>query len=366
MRSKLFILLAVIGLVLSACGGDDGAGGTATSTAPDTTVGAEQPEEILLSYDLAAGDTYVYDVAIDQEISLQAEGEGSALGDEEIPGQADVNITGEGTFTFEVADGPQPDTYEVTITGDFDDLTVTGTVDGEDISSDLAAGEEAPDFASLEPVSMTVIVDEQGNVIPGDPAAEDPFGGMFGGLESLAGDALPGAQVGQFFGPPFGDEAVTVGDTWSTSFDTPGFGEETITTSVDSAATGTDTINGVDVLVVETTSTTSAFEFDLGEFFIALFAGFMPEDPLPEEQAEIDALVENLRFVIRSDESTANSTTYFDAAAGITRMFEVSSAASMGFDVNFPDEETGELSGFLMDMEISQTITHSLVSGPTA
>jgi hypothetical protein len=34
-------------------------------------------------------------------------------------------------------------------------------------------------------------------------------------------------------------------------------------------------------------------------------------------------------------------------------------------DVNFPDEETGELFGFIMNMTIDQTVSHQLVDGPS-
>lgn len=358
MRTRSLVLLSLFALVLAACGGSTSESST-TDTAPQTTT-VSQPEEVLLSYGLTDGDSYVYDVAIDQDIRLETEGEGSAISEEELPGTADLNVTGNGTFTFDVSDGPDPETYEVTITGDFDDLTVTGTMDGEPV-----AEEDAPDFAAIEPVSTTVVVDEQGNVIPTDPSVDDPFGGMFGGLESLGGGSVPGAQLGQFFGPPLGDVAVTVGDSWSTTSENPGFGDP-ITAVSESSVSGTDTINGVEVLVIDTTTTVAPNEFDLGEFFIGMFAGFMPEDPSAEEQAEIDALVEDLKFVISSDEAVSDSTTYFDSEAGITRLFEVSSQANLRFDINIPDDETGDMAGFVMNMRVDQSVTHTLISGPSA
>jgi hypothetical protein len=35
-------------------------------------------------------------------------------------------------------------------------------------------------------------------------------------------------------------------------------------------------------------------------------------------------------------------------------------------DINFPDEETGELIGFVMNMAIDQTVSHKLADGPSA
>ncbi|MEX0795155.1 MAG: hypothetical protein WEB67_12010 [Acidimicrobiia bacterium] len=365
MRFKLAALIAALTLVLAACGGSTGestttAGGSGGESTT-TTQGPPAPEEMLLTYSLSAGDTYVYDVAIDQNIEMSSEGEGSSFGDEELPGSASVQLTATGTFTFEVADGPEPNTYSVTITSDLTEVNAKGTVDGEAIDSD-----EAPEFAEIERVSVTVVVDEQGNVVPDSPTAEDPFADLFGGLGEMGPGAIPGAELGQFFGPPFSDDQVAVGDTWSDTFDTPGFGTEPFSTSVTSTVTGEDTVNGVDVLVVDSEVVVDAFEFDLGAFFVGLFSGFLPEDASAEEQEEIASLIDNLRFVMSFDESGSQSTTYFDPEAGITRQFDVTSSSLIGMDINFPDEETGELVGFVMNMAIDQTVSHKLVGGPSA
>lgn len=366
MRFKLAALVAAITLVLAACNGSTTGESTTTaggSVGEATTTTQEAPavEAMLLTYSLGSGDTFVYDVSIDQDIEMSSEGEGSSLGDEELPGSASVQLTASGTFTFEVADGPEAGTFSVTITSDLTDVNATGTVDGEAIDSD-----EAPEFAEIEPVSVTVIVDDQGNVIPDSPAADDPFGDLLGGLEGMGSGAVPGAELGQFFGPPFPDDEVTVGDTWSDTFETPGFGTEPFSTSVTSTVTREDIVDGVDVLVVDSEVAVEAFEFDLGEFFVGLFSGFLPEDASAEEQAEIDALIENLRFVMSFDESGSQSTTYFDPEAGITRQFDVTSSSLIRMDINFPDEETGELIGFVMDMAIDQTVSHKLADGPSA
>lgn len=364
MRSKLAALMAALTLVLAACNGSEAGESTTTadrSGSESSSTTAPVAEEMLLTYTLSAGDTFVYDVAIEQNIEMSSEGEGSSVGDEELPGSAEVQLTASGTFTFEVADGPEPGTYSVTITSDLTDVNATGTVDGEAIDSN-----ETPEFAEIEPVSVTVVVDEQGNVLPESSVAEDPFGDLLGGLGGMGPGSIPGAELGQFFGPPFPDDEVSVGDTWSDTFETPGFGSEPFTTSVTSTVSGEETLDGVDVLVVDSEVVVEAFEFDLGEFFVGLFSGFLPEDASAEEQAEIDALIENLRFVMSFDESASQSTTYFDPEAGISRQFDVVSSSLIGMDINFPDEETGELIGFVMNMAIDQTVSHKLADGPSA
>jgi hypothetical protein len=35
-------------------------------------------------------------------------------------------------------------------------------------------------------------------------------------------------------------------------------------------------------------------------------------------------------------------------------------------DLNIPDEETGEMVGFVMEMSLDQDMTFRLISGPTA
>jgi hypothetical protein len=119
--------------------------------------------------------------------------------------------------------------------------------------------EDIPDFAGMEPIDVTVVVDEQGNIIPQDTGmGEDLLGGLggLGGLDML-GQLGSSAGVGQFIGPPFSQEEVTVGDTWSETAEIPTLpGNDPITTKVDSEVVGADTIEGNEVFVIETTTTT--------------------------------------------------------------------------------------------------------------
>lgn len=358
MPKSLLTVAAALALIAAACGGS--ATVTTTTTAGETTTtSSAQPDAQVLSYNLSSGTEYTYDVELMQSIQMTAEGNGTAVSDEELPGSADIDMTARGTFTYTIDDGPDPGTFAVTITGEFSDVTATGMVDGEPIDSG-----EIPEFADIPPVDVTIIVDEQGNIIPEASGVDDPLSGLFGGLEDLSG--IPGSSPGQFFGPPFGDDMVTVGSMWESTYSTPGFGEEEMVTTVRAEVTGTENIDGVEVLVIESESEVSPIEFDLAEFFLALFTGFLPEDPTDEEQAEIDSLTENLRFAISIDSTRSNSTTLFDPDSGITHRFEATNAANVGMDVNFPDETTGELSGFIMNMTMDQTISQMLVSGPEA
>ena len=361
---RLLSLITLLALGVAACGGTTGDTSTTSPDAETSTTAAPQVEAALLSYSLAAGDEFTYEVGLDQHIEMDASGDASVMGEEDVPGAAAIDLTGTATFTHAVSDGPEPGTYEVHITGEFTDVAVTGTVDGEPVDS-----ADAPDFASLDPVDVTVVVDEQGNLIHEGAEGEDPLSGMLGGLGALGGGGgspAPGLDPGQFIGPPFPDEEVTVGDTWNDEVETPGLGEEPIVTSTTSTVTGAEELDGTEVLVIESNSTTSLIEMDLAEFFAGMFGAFAPEDATAEESAAVEAMLDKLQFLITVDGTTADSKTWFDAAAGIARQSETTSATNISMDMNVPDETTGEMAGFVMDMTLDQEITYRLLSGPTA
>lgn len=365
--TRRIVLIGVVALLIAACG--PATGEDTTTTSPPTTE-ANQPVEttdapevetdgILLAYSLEAGTTYEYEVDFNQHLEMTATGDPSALDGEELPGEAVIDMAGTTTFMHTVSDGPEPGTYEIHITGEFGDFTVSGTVDGETIN------EEVPEFAEMEPIDVTVVVDDQGNLIHEGEVLGDPFGAAFGDLGSL-GNGAPGLDPGQFIGPPFSDQEVALGDTWSDQIEFPGMGEDPITTTIESTITGTDQVDGVEVFVIETSTATSPIELDLGEFFMGLFGAFIPEDATDEELAEFEAAMGELRFVISIDDTASNSTTYFDADAGIARRYNLSSGANIGMDLAMPDETTGELVSFEMNMAMEQEIQYRLISGPVA
>jgi hypothetical protein len=362
MRTRAFVLLTA--LAFAACGGA-GSENTSTTSAVETTTTADAPEAMLLSYSLEAGQSFSYEAVMDQHIQLAVEGDPTALGEaeaagEDFPQQMDLTITGTTTFTHSVADGPEPGTYAITITGDLSGLEFSGTIDGEPVSD---AETDIPDMAGMEPVDVTIVVDEQGNIIPDESGLPNDFFGGFGGMDML-NDIGPGAGAGtgQFIGPPFTDEEVTVDDTWSETVEIPTMpGDDPITTTVDSAVTGTEEIDGVDTFVIETTSSTSAIDFDLADILIGFMTAFVPDDASDEELSEIEALSEQLRFAFTVDPQVAEMTTWFDAAAGVSRQARVVSSTHLTMDINVPDEESGELVEMAMDMSIDQDTTYHLL-----
>lgn len=366
MRTRTFTLIAVVGLVLAACSPDSASEAPSTTEQEATTTTIAAPEAMLLSYSLEPGTSFSYEVEMDQSIQMDIEGDPTALaetGEEEFPESMDLNMVGTTVFTHSVADGPEEGTYEITITGDFSDLEITGTLDGEDISGDDSAIPE--DFTGMEPVERTIIVDEQGNVIaPEDDFGDDFFGdlGGMGGLGMLE-DFGAGGSPGQFIGPPFTDEPVTVGDTWTNTFEIPmmpGGGEE-ISTTVVSEVVSSEQREGVEVFVIETTTSTSAIEFDFAEILIGFMTAFVPEDASDEEMAELEAIAEQLRFAFAVDATEVDMTTWFDPAAGLAVEAHMVNDSHVVMDIAMPDEESGALVELLMDMSINSDITYRMV-----
>lgn len=361
MRTPTFILLAVLALVVAACAGADTQDDTTTSVAETTTTTTfPEPDALALSYDFEPGTSYEYEVGLDQTIDMATTGDTSALGEtgsEDVPREMSLDVEGTTVFAHSVAEGSEPGTYEITITGDFSGMEFNGTIDGE-------PGEpsEIPPMAQMEPVDVTIVVDEQGNIIPDDqPGLGEDMLGELGGLGMLDQFGA-GGGAGHFVGPPFTGDDVTVGDTWSETVELPTLPEQDpITTQTDSEVVSTDTVDGRDVFVIETTNSTSAIEFDLAQFLVGFMTAFTPEDMTDEEQAEIDAIVDDLRFAISVDPQVADLTTWFDYEEGLTRQAELSSDTHMVMDINIPDETTGELVAFGLDMDITQVLTHRLI-----
>jgi hypothetical protein len=363
----LLLLLLAVALVVAACSPSVSDETTTTSTAsveePTTTTTTEPssalPDTALLSYALESGATFSYEMKLNQHLELSASGDPSLMGDDELPGEAVIDLEGTAVFTYTVSDGPEPGTYEINVVGAFEDLAVTGTADGEPVG-------EVPDFAGVEPVDVTVIVDEQGNPIVIDGGPEDPLGGLFGDFNDLGGAGSTGLDPGQFFGPPFPGDEVGVGDSWTDEIETALFGDEPVVTRVTSTITAADEVDGVDVFVIETSTSTSLIEVDLGEFFLGLLGAFIPEDATAEELSEFDAMMAQLQFLISIDDTEADTTTWFDPVAGVVHRSETDGTTAIAMSINIPDETTGELVGFEMDMAISQQISLRLVDGPAA
>lgn len=364
MPKRSLLLITSLTLVLAACGGTADTTTDATDPAPTSTTEPQvaTPEATRLSYSLVPGATFAYEVEIDQRMELTTTGDASALGEEGVPGEFTMEISGTSTFNYAVADGPEEGTFAVTISGDLTGLDFTATLDGEPADPD-----DVPDFAGVGPFEVTLIVDEQGNPVTDDDDFDDLFGGIFGGLEGLGSLGTADLELGRFFGPPLSDDEVEVGDSWSETIETPMFDDDDpVTTTFESQVSRADSLDGVDVLVIETTVTTSAISFDLAEFIIGMFEAFLPPEAGEEELAELEAITSQLRWLIEVDASVSTMTTWFDPDSGTSRMAQFSGANQMVMDMNIPDEDTGEMLSFGLVMKMSQTMGYRLVGASDA
>ncbi len=359
MRSRTLPLVLIIGLVLVACG-DAADTTTTTGQSPTTTAVVappEAPEAMHLSYTLEPGTTFSYEVDFDQHFDLATSGDPGVMDEEGIPGELAIRLTGTTVFDYSVAQGPEPGTYELTITGDLSGLEFSGTVDGVP-----ADPEDALDLAGMEPFETTVIVDDQGNPIGGGEDPDDLLGGLFGGLQAFGDPGAAGMDPGRFVGPPLPDDEVTVGDSWTETVEIPLLDPDNPATStVSSVVSRAETLEGFHVLVIDTVTNTSAISFDLAELFIGMFEAFMPPDASPEDLAEFDTLIDGLRFLFEVDASEHAMTTWFDPEAGVSRAAEFAGSGRVTMDLNMPDEETGEMTGFVMVMNVTQSMTFRLV-----
>ncbi len=345
---------------------------TATAATPETTAplsarsasvpsgSVEPPVANLLSYRYQPDSTLSYALDLSQSIRMTADGDAGAMGEGEgeLPMDADMAIGAATVMTYEVYPGPSPETYEVVITADFEDLSVSGTVNGEHVD-ELSGDDIASEIATLDPIATSVIVDAAGNIISGDAAELDFFGDSFGAAGGLATD-----ELGRPVGPTFPtDRELTVGDTWTDTLEEEGPNGEVYRSTTTHTVIDAQSIGSATTLVIESVTETDAIEIDFSEFFRMLFEGFAglageEGGDLPPEMQE---MLDQLEFTISIAPSTAVATTWFDPESGIVRRSEASSTVAMRMTFRAPDETTGELVGFEMEMELDQAVTIALL-----
>ena len=139
MRTR--ILIIALALVATACA--SGATGTTTTAPPATTAAptttsaptatALAGRPAIYAYSYKPGDTYSYDISLDQHITLDmtVEGDPGMFETQDGPTNVDVRTSVAGSLSYDIAEGPEPDTTALHISGVFDEFTVEGTIDGE-------------------------------------------------------------------------------------------------------------------------------------------------------------------------------------------------------------------------------------------
>lgn len=164
--------------------------------------------------------------------------------------------------TYRIGPGPVDKTLEISITYDVTDLSVTGTEDLETL-----LGSQWPGLDQIPPV--TVVVDEQGKVLefafteaePSDESAELVLFGLI--QERIMSANAVGANFDGPLGPVFPtDQLLDVGSVWTDRTESR-IGGQAIVTDYTHEITGLAELDGVEVVVIETTAAISDYEVDL-------------------------------------------------------------------------------------------------------
>jgi hypothetical protein len=323
-------------IVVAACGGTSGG-------EPATTVPAALGE---LSYGYEPGSTYTYEVTSNQSLTL----DGSVAGDlpaedAPIPENGDVTTTQEGTVLYEVADGEEEGTVELTITNSMETVDVSGTIDGEDLGKDIppemrmAEGEHPP---------VTVVMDLQGNVVEAAPG-ETGLEGLASPLASLEG-LIPGDPLRGPLGPTFPDTELTVGEEWSNEQTLELLGEEIGYTTVNQIAGVEDSL-----VVIDSTTTVSAFDISLTDFLAELFGAAAGSDPGADE------ILDQLEFTVSGDPADLATTNRFDPEQGLITASESEGTVAATIVVRLPNESGTEIVGFDADASVESRYEVTLV-----
>ncbi|MFQ5947776.1 MAG: hypothetical protein ACE5KX_02810, partial [Acidimicrobiia bacterium] len=261
MRRTMMALLAVV--TLAAACGTEGATGRAFASA--------------FRYSYTPGGELLYATTTGMDMILDIDS-----GVPELDGRMTMEMAMHGLLEYGFAEGPDPDTVEITITQDIIDLSGSMAAPG---FSEQLENDDIPDVPEV-----VLLLDAQGNVIDflvggqalppgllGDPSAFGP-----GGL----GTGPPHAF------PAFPDRPLSVGESWDTQITQEVFGVA-LTLEGHHRVVGEEDLRGRATVVIETTLTTSEATFNLHQIVQAMTEApvLFGESDADEIQAAMDAMV---------------------------------------------------------------------------
>lgn len=273
-----------------------------------------------------------------------------------------LGIAGETDLTYLIGPGPEDGTFEIRLTADFAELSVTGDL------GDL--GDEALPFPGLDlgdalgdlpAVDLTVIVDEQGAILERSPLAVTGLGQSFDDI--LAGSGLAesldmtglGANVNGPLGPIFpADRPLDVGSAWTDRTESR-VGDMAIATDYAHEVTGVAELDGVEVVVVETVATVGGFEISLADLVESVLADLEAGNPGGGEadmgfggmdlEEMLVMVLGGLQMSVGAAPAVAETTTWISLdrtaarpAAGIVRQAVTRSSGTVRTEFTVPGE----------------------------
>lgn len=332
--------LLLIGAVFFLVGCDEGTTPqTTTPRAASTATTTTTFPPLDLEYALVPGEVLVYRVELTQDIALDTGGEAApaAVAADELPGEAAVSIAAAGDFTYAVSHGPTEGTFAIDVSGSFDEISVSGTVDGNEVSdiSDLER------LGVLEDVATTLVVDRRGRDVAGGVSET---GGAVPPLIGLA------SNVGGLFGPVLADDPVTVGDRWTVTRRDPVLGSDGATTEITSTVTGWERANGLEALLIESVAVGDEAAIDLAGFYREMLRSFGDGALEPAEESALDRIV----LEIRVGPSSGEGQTWFDPAPGRVLRRTSETRSSVQLVAALPAEGSGELDEYEVSLEVDE------------
>lgn len=332
--------------------GESGANGTSPASGESGLL------PVAIAYAYQPDTRLTYRVEVDGTIDVEADVP-AGLG-ESTTGR--LGIAGETDLTYLIGPGPDDGTFEIRLTADFAELSVTGDL------GDL--GDEALPFPGLDlgdalgdlpAVDLTVIVDEQGAILERSPLAVTGLGQSFDDV--LAGSGLAesldmtglGTNVSGPLGPIFpAGRPLDVGSAWTDRTESR-VGDMAIATDYAHEVTGVAELDGAEVVVVETVATVGGFEIGLADLVESVLADLEAANPGGGEadmgfggmdlEEMLVMVLGGLQMSVGAAPAVAETTTWISLdrtaagpAAGIVRQAVTRSSGTVRTEFTVPGE----------------------------
>ena len=325
-----------------------------TTVAPETTTTAAAPdfEPTLLSYHYPSSGEVEYAVSIEQQAEVKLDGGGAA---EMPPGPITVNSILAGTLSYRTDPGAEENTTTIRILSDFKLVENEASMGGITLPADEIGA--VPGFEA--PIDITVVVDQQGNILEFSIKEMDD---LFGDANFLPNSSAGSQQLARPVGPAFPDHPVDVGDAWTERTEEEGLGGMVIT----NAAHRLVAVEGTKdrpILVVESEYRTEPFEWDMSEFLTGMFGAFSDELSEDEAQEGQEALSE-FKLVISVIPGPVQATTWFDPQAGLVIESGHQAQGAVMTHMTIPGE-TGEPFAVITATTYDQVVFYQLINPTT-